>query len=69
MKSDLEEAVRSLEQRQNLLDDIDRQMQTNAAAFTVDAKQSTVNNTTHTNKPIVGMDLLTSMAVAARSPS
>lgn len=65
LKRELENAVNMLELRQRLVDE--GTMQTNAAAFTVDAKQSTVNNTTHTNKPIVGMDFLTSMAVAARS--
>ena len=37
-----------------------------AAAVNVDASSNSVNTTQHTSRPIVGMDFLTSMALAAR---
>jgi hypothetical protein len=66
LKSDLTEAVALLEQRQSLLEELDRGIMNTAAAVNVDASSNSVNNTQNTSRPIVGMDFLTSMALAAR---
>ena len=66
LKTDLTEAVALLEQRQSLLEELDRGIMNTAAAVNVDASSNSVNNTQHTSRPIVGMDFLTSMALAAR---
>ena len=66
LKADLTEAVALLEQRQSLLEELDRGIMNTAAAVNVDASSNSVNNTQNTSRPIVGMDFLTSMALAAR---
>jgi len=66
LKADLTEAVALLEQRQSLLEELDRGIMNTAAAVNVDASSSSVNNTQHTSRPIIPIDTLTNLALAAR---